>query len=216
METNNIDSAIKKAVEESSGFYNDYANNAKDRIWQQIQTPEKKRPGLFLIYSLSAACVVLLIISAVLGLMLLNSEKNISYRTGLSCDFPSKATGDMNKQICRIRTEKTEVIVHDTVFVIKKEIVSQPVEIISYVTDTVYIPQIIYKNNEIENDPVVERESDIKTVPEIGTDDPVNGREILISNSNSGKGKKDRKFRFLLGGNTNPVNSGTLALSARF
>ncbi len=213
METNNIDSAIKKAVDESAGFYNDYANEAKDRIWKQIQTPEKKRQGLFLVYSLSAACVVLLIISAVLGLMLLNSEKNISYRSGLSCNF--KVT-DINKQICRTTTEKTDIVVPDTVFIIKKEIVSQPVEIISHVTDTVYIPQIIYKNNEIENDPVVIREPDIKTVPEIRKEDPVNGREILISNSNSGKGKKDRKFRFLLGGNTNQVNSGTLALSAKF
>ena len=42
METHNIDSIVKKVVDESMNFYDMEANKAKKRIWRQVSSPATK------------------------------------------------------------------------------------------------------------------------------------------------------------------------------
>ena len=186
METNNIDSLIKKVIDESSDFYTQQANAAKNSIWQQVQTPAKKRSGLFLIYSLAAACVTLLILSSILGLSLINSKKSSDSinKNTFSClvaDYSKRKVFDDDSM------NNNMAVSVDTIYILKTQIVYQPVEVLSYNIDTVYIPQIIYETIMIKNDSLVANESDLNTFTDNKNDVPVNNNEIIISNNDSDK-----------------------------
>ena len=46
METHNIDSKIRKAIEESADFYDAEAGKSKERIWQHIQRKKQVQANI--------------------------------------------------------------------------------------------------------------------------------------------------------------------------
>ncbi len=207
MEANNIDSKIKNIISENPDFYNAKADAAKENIWANINTKKTKKTNLFLIYSLSAACIALLILSGVLGGALLKTKSHTP-NTFLSIETV-KDQGEYflrKRPIYRIKKD----ITIDTIFITRTEIRNQPIEITNTIIDTVFINQIEYIEIDAPQDNYIVEDN--FQFPENENSTP-HSKEVLISNSSYETKNKKPKVKFKFGGNNNQNGNGSLALT---
>lgn len=207
METNNIDSKFKNIISENQDFYNSQADAAKNNIWAGISTKKKKKTSTFLIYSLSAACIALLLLSTVLGISLLN-YKNYTQQTPLNLETAKNHSEYFlrKRPIYKTNTEITT----DTVFLTRTEIINQPVEITNTIIDTVFINQIEYIEISTQIDNYVIEEN--LQLPNNQYDN-YNSTEVLINNSEAKEDNEKPKLRFRFGRNNNQSGNSSLALT---
>ncbi|NJO70457.1 MAG: sigma-70 family RNA polymerase sigma factor [Bacteroidetes bacterium] len=138
MDTQNIDAIVKNAMEASESYYDSQALEAQERIWNQVQQSRRRKiPVLFL--SLAAACVLLLFVSSFLWFSLVRTKQSVTTQAALISQFNRKSI--LTEDSVRVTgTAQGEVMPKkDTVIVVKKVFVNQPVVSTITRTDTVYI-----------------------------------------------------------------------------
>ena len=217
METHPIDSIIKKAISESENFYNTEANNAKDRIWNQVQLRKQSQPKPLLFRLLAAACILLFISTSLIAISYIKDRNTINTLVELNNSLKNKVAINNKKEIINKKTIiSSNFNASDTVYVEKKVIVNNTVISSKQITDTVYIKQIVY----VEKEPAP---AILTTTEKSGSTDAIGQKstsnfeaEILINNNESVKKEKKNKIQIKFGGNKNQINSGNLAFNKEF
>lgn len=212
MKTNNIDSDIKKIINESVDFYDTEANKAKEKIWQLVQLKTKKQNRPFLLRALAAACILLVFLLSFFTISNFKAQKRINVLVELNATLQHQANA--TKQITSTQQKPlvaTTFTVPDTVVIEKKVLVSKPV--ITTKTDTVYIKQKVYIEKEIPQEIIAA--ADQSSVADTTSRFIAGNYEtkILIRNNESEQKGKKKKLRIKFGGNRNQSGGGTLALT---
>lgn len=217
METHNIDSSVKKIVDGSADYYDADANAAKGRIWKNVQRREQGHKNMFLLRTLAAACILLLLITSAITVSLLSTKKTV------------KSLSEMNRALLQNSIRKDHILlsakepvaradnnIRDTVYIEKKVPVPEPVIKTIKVVDTVYVRQIVYVEKEHTPDDlaaVTERSvSDSGTQIKAGNYETV----FLIGDHETDKPKKRIRLLFRLGENKDQPVDRSLAFSTRF
>lgn len=213
MDTQKFDSLIRNAITGQEKHYDSLAEEARGRIWGKIQQTQKRRPSV-LVFTLAAACALLLLVSSILFYSLRRSQDMASIQAQTISLLKSKtglqSATAVNKALASAE-KKTDR--KDTVYIVLERIVTA--EAASTSPDTVYIQQIVYVNKPA---PVSSAEN-LRETPEIDSTkaaSPVKNTEILISSGSEKPKAKSRKLRIRFGGEHLPENNGNLALTARY
>lgn len=216
METNKLDSFFRKSINESEDHYNIEANNAKERIWNQVRHKKKMLVIPLFFRLLAAACIFLLISTSILFLLNLKTEKKIDALVALNTELENKVAINNTNSLIKNESEiASKLNSADTVFIEKTVVITKPVIQKERITDTVYIPQIVYVEKEISPESVIVFEN---IIPADSSIQKISGNyetEILISNNEDIKKEKQKKFKLKFGGNQNPGSDGTIALSSK-
>jgi hypothetical protein len=214
MEPNNIDSAFRKAVNESAGPYEFEADQSKGRIWQQIQSGKSNRALPVLFRLLLAACILLFFCSTVLSILLFREKKSVHMLAEANRIVKTESSLPSQK----IQTEKVTVAnaqapASDTVYIKRNVIIYQPLITTEKQVDTVYIRQVVFKEREQSPEMIAANPNNI--AKESVQPDPVQsyGKEIVISNKQAGVARKKGKLLLKLGGNNSPSGNGSLAFT---
>ncbi len=210
METHHIDSIIKKAINESEGFYDIEANNAKERIWNKIQKQKQVQP-LF-IRLLVAACILLFMGISLILISNIKARNKINTLVEINSSLKNEAI-KINSNVLNKKESKitTNVNLPDTVYIEKKVIVTVPLITTKQITDTVYIKQIVYVEKEYKQELLTVNENAYKKDSVFQSINNDYKTEILISNNESIKKEKRNNIKFKFGGNKDQINSGTSA-----
>lgn len=218
MEKHNIDSIFRKVINESEDHFSAEANQAQERIWNQVQQNTKKRSLPLLLLLLVAASILLFISTGILTMSNLNARKEINALVELNNDLKSRAAS--GPQIPVAENEPVispQINAVDTVYIEKTVIVEKPVARVEKIVDTVYIRQIVYVEKEFTPESIVaiEETTDADSIYQDITQN--SETEILISNSEAESLKKEKrkKIQIKFGGNQNPGNNGTIALTSK-
>ncbi len=216
METHKIDSLIKNAIHESNNFYDSVANNAKERIWNQVQPKKKNHPRLLLFPLLVAASVLLFVCLSVVTISNVKNrntiKKLVELNNALRNESIQNNTGTLIKRENVIATNTCKP---DTVYFEKKIIEYKPLVTIKQTTDTIYIQQIT--NIEVEQKPASLTVYALNNPKDsiIQTSEDNFKSEILITNNESFTKEKRKKIQIKFGGNKDQTNGGTLALTTK-
>ena len=216
METNKLDSVFKKSINESEDYYETEANNAKDRIWSQVQHENKKKTLPLLFRLMVAACILLFISTSILVVSNIGTQNKIDALVELNTDMKNKA--DLNAENELINKElliAAKLNSTDTVFIEKEVLVTKSIVQKEIIIDTVFIQQIVYVEKEIlpEAFIAIENSIPIDSTYQIITNNYKT--EILIKNTKTQKKENNKKFKLKFGGNQNSSNDGTIALSSK-
>jgi hypothetical protein len=212
METHNIDSIIRKTIQESNDFYDAEANDAKEKIWNHIQMQQQKPKQPILNRLMLAACLLLFIGISVLLISNMQARKKIMALTEINSSLKNEA--DANR---KNKFNKNEPIItankvsHDTLYIEKKIIVPVPLITTKKYTDTVYIKQIVYVEKEQMQETPTVYESTYQKDSVLYTDKRNYKTEILISNNETLKKEKREKIKFKFGGTKDQIYTGTSA-----
>ena len=188
MKTHNIDSIFKKAIDESEGFYSSEANDAKERIWDNVRTQKRKQPGLILLWSLVAACIILLFSSTAITFLNYKAQDKIKTLVELNSSLKKDAMEKNQNYITEQKPEKVAISNStDTVYIEKEVIISKPTFITEVILDTVFIEQIVY----VEKDTPLELVASNESTNQLDSSNQLisrsNETQILIRNSDKGK-----------------------------
>ncbi|NCA79574.1 MAG: hypothetical protein EOM76_05225 [Sphingobacteriia bacterium] len=213
METHNIDSKIRKAINESVDFYDLEAANSKEKIWQQVQLKKQNQPKLYLLRTLAAACILLFVATFIITISNIKADRKIKTLVELN----SSLQNQINKHKENTSTQKklmavTNIVAPDTVYIEKTVSVLKPVIKTEQIVDTVYIERKVFVEKEIPQKLIAE--SDNGSPAETPSRLSANSYEtrILIRNNENLEQKKERKLQIKFGGNKNQSNEGSLAL----
>jgi hypothetical protein len=216
METNKLDSFFRKSINESEDYYNIEANNAKERIWNQVRHKKKMLVIPIFFRLLAAACILLFISTSILFVLNLKSLNRINTLVELNTEMENKAAIQSKNEIIKnelLRAENQHL--PDTVFIEKIVSVAKPVIQKIRITDTVYVPQVVYVEKEAIPEFIVASENTILADSIIQKTTGNYETEILISNNEDIKKEKQKKFKLKFGGNQNTGNDGRIALSSK-
>jgi hypothetical protein len=217
MDTQNIDSEIKKVIDGSADYYNIEAAKAKERIWKQVQAQKQRYPKLLIVRSLVAACILLFIITSVMSISLINAKKSMKALVESNSILIDKSTANNQKNLIKENAAiPAKVNSTDTIYVERKEIVSKPIELRKQVIDTVYIKQIVYIEKEPTPESLAANVNSITANPTFQETSTNYNTEVLISNNESNKGRKGKRIQIKFGGNKDQLNNGTLAFTTKF
>ncbi len=216
METNKIDSIFKKSIVESEDYYETEANNAKSRVWSQVQHQNKKKYMPILFRLLVAACILLFISTSFLLVSNIDTRNKIDVLIALNADMKKKAAmvaenGLINEELLIAANLNSA----DTVTIIKKEFVTKTIIQKELITDTVYIQQTVYVENELLDESITAIDKSIPTDSTYQIIVDNYEKEILINNTKTSKKKNKKKFRLKFGGNQDSGNGGAIALSSK-
>jgi len=212
METHDIDSMVKKVVDESMNFYDVEANKAKERIWKQVKLQRQSYPRFILVRLLVAACMLLFISTSIITIAYIKTYNSIKTLTELNSNLKNNATvNDQNPFLIKEPEIASNIKSVDTIYIERKVIVSKPVNITKHVIDTVYISKIVYVEKEQVQKLLTDNENCIAS--DNDNQLPPNNYEtkILISNNELINMDKRKKLQIKFGGNRDQVNNGRLA-----
>jgi transcriptional regulator of met regulon len=217
METHNIDSIIKKVIDESVNYYAPEADLAKERIWKKVQFQKRGNISLVLLRLLVAACILLFLSTSVISISYFRTKKSIKTLAQLNCTLINNA-----KAHDKIALEMNESVYtpyfksNDTIYIEKKVTVSKPVIITKQVTDTVYVRQIVYVKNEQTPELLTKNENSFYSDYNIQNSPALYETKILISNNESNKQERRKKIQIRFGGHNEQPGDGTLAFTTKF
>jgi hypothetical protein len=212
METHNIDSMVKKVVDESMNFYDLEANKAKERIWDQVKLQRQNPPRLILVRSLVAACILFFISTSIISIAYIKTNKSIKTLAELNSALKNNATvNDQNTFNIKEPVIASNIKSTDTIYIERKVIVLKPVNITKHVIDTVYISKIIYVEKEQAQILLTDNENLITTNSNNQTHTNNYATSILISNNELIKKEKRKKLQIKFGGNKDQINNGKLS-----
>jgi hypothetical protein len=215
METHKIDSVIKKAINESENYYDSEANIAKERIWNHIQFQKQNQSKPILLRLLVAASILLFISISIIAISNIRNRNTINTLVELNRKLKNEAAINVKNTLKKESIVATNVSKHDTVIIEKKVIEYKPLVTTKQITDTVYIQQIVYVEKEQKPALLIKNENNYSTDSIIQTIGNNYKSEILISNNESLKREKGKKFQIIFGGNKDQINSGTLAFTTK-
>lgn len=214
METHNIDSIFRKAINESGNFYDSEANMAKQRIWKQAQKQNQTKPFLFRL--LVAACILLFISTTIITITHVKNRSQINTLVESNKQLENElainnTNSTINKQSAIAANDK----VTDTIYIEKKVIVNKPIVTTERITDTVYIKQMVFIEKEQTPEPIaiIENRNSTDTIEQTFVNNKKT--EIIISNNEPVKRKKRKKIQFKFGGNKDHSKNGTLAFNRK-
>ncbi|MDN3642250.1 hypothetical protein QWY87_06035 [Lutimonas halocynthiae] len=213
MEEHKIDSLVKKALNESGNFYDAEAIKAENRIWNQIHPQQQVKP-LYIRFLAAASILLFIGLSAV---TFYNMKQKSAINELVESNVLLKKDLMIYKQNLLTNKETMAAsykLANDTIY-IEKKVLQKPLVTTQYITDTVYIKQIIY----VEKEP----EANLITVNDTSSSlDSSSIRiknnyqsDIIISNNESAKKKKPKKMKIKFGGNRSQNRKGTLALTTK-
>jgi len=153
MDKHKLDSHFKKAIEESGGFYDNEANSAKERVWKQMKTKKKAIPLFYRI--LAVASVLLLIFLSISTYSNLQYKSTIDKLVETNKQLKAEKKDYKNSYNSRLAEVKQRI---DTVFIEKKIAEPKPIVTTKFITDTVYIKEIVYIEKENNTKPNSESE----------------------------------------------------------
>jgi len=212
METHNIDSMVKKVVDESMNFYDLEANKAKERIWDQVKLQRQNHPRFILVRSLVAACILFFISTSIISIAYIKTNKSIKTLAELNSALKNNATvNDQNTFNIKEPVIASNIKSTDTIYIERKVIVLKPVNITKHVIDTVYISKIIYVEKEQAQILLTDNENLITTNSNNQTHTNNYATSILISNNELIKKEKRKKLQIKFGGNKDQINNGKLS-----
>ena len=216
METKKIDSLFRKSVNESQDYFETEADDAKSRIWSQVQQKNKKKAMPMLYRLLVAACILFFISTSVLMVSHLQTQKKIEALVVSNANLKSKvATNSQSISIKKASPIAENSNVTDTVYVEKKVTVTKSIIEKQRITDTVYIKQMVYATKETPPEMIAAIENDVATDSTFQNSSDNYKTEILIKNTKNLKKEKNKKFKFKFGGNRNSGNDVKLALTSK-
>jgi hypothetical protein len=216
METHNIDSIIKKAIDDSGNFYDHEANKAKERIWKQVQFKKQNPPRLILLRSLVAACILLFVSTSVIYISFIRTKETIKTLVELNSTLMNNSTANVqNSKPVKEPLTATNYNSPDTIFIEKKAIVTNPIIITKHIIDTVYIRQIVYVEKEMTSELLASVKNSIIADSSYQKNEKNYETEILIRNNELPKKEKGRRIQIKFGGNKNQLKNGILAFTAR-
>ena len=210
-----IDSIVRKVIEESKDYYNDEAAKVKGKIWEHIQSKKQDRPNRVLVHSLLAACIVLLLTTVFLSFTLVRSKNSEKILIALNNNLSDKLA--VNNKITINKRNKSNPIKenpNDTVYLVKKEIIYQPVERISRITDTVYV-QKKTDSIKVASKELLIAENHKISKSTVDNEPHFYNTEVVIRKNVSGQEKKKKKIRFRFGGDRDQSENKTFTLSAK-
>lgn len=213
MEKHKIDSLVKKALNESDNFYDSEATKAQNRIWNQIHLQKQEKP-LYIRFLAAASILLFIGLSTV---TFYNMKHKSAINELVESNVLLKKDLLIYKQNLLAKKETMAASyepVTDTIY-IEKKIPQKPLVTTQYVTDTVYIKQIIY----------VEKEPDAGLIAVNETSSSLDSSsikiennylsDIIISNNEPIDKKKAKKMKIKFGGNRSQIRKGTLALTTK-
>jgi len=207
----NIDSEIKKVIDESADFYDSDSDQSKGRIWQQVQLQQQKSDKPIWIRILAAACILLFISTSVIAILNRQAEQKIASLVELNSSLQHQI---QKASILQQPSETNTGTVADTVYVEKTIPVYKAVIKTERITDTVYIERKVYIENELSQEFITasydSNADDIS--PKLTAENY--DTHILISSSDEVKQKKERKLQIRFGGSRNQSSKGNAALVA--
>lgn len=153
MEKQNLDALFKKAIDESANFYDDKARPAKERVWNQVKTKKKAIPLFYRM--LAVASVLLLIFLSVSTYSNLQYKSTIDKLVETNKQLKADQQNYQNIDQSRLAALKQSI---DTVFVEKKTAKAEPIVQTKFITDTIYIKEIVYIEKEKSIKPGFESE----------------------------------------------------------
>lgn len=211
----NIDSEIKRILEESKDFYDPRADMAKDRIWSEIQKNRPVRKQTILIRILAIACVLLSIFSSVLMDSLSASRKSLNsltQKSKASEDLLNEEVIQLNRQIAVLNQKE-----NDTVVITKKEreIVYRPQIKREIITDTVYVRELVYLEADTKEAPSQFSEARALSYNTVYHDTLLYNTEFKIKQSNTKPQKLKRKFNIRFINVQHEVESEPYAISMK-
>jgi hypothetical protein len=216
METNNIDSIFRKAVEQSPDFYEAEAERSKEKIWKQLQSNRKVIAMPLLIRSLVAACVLLILCTTAISVSLIKAKKTIQTlaeaNNSLKNDLEvhGKTTVALQTPVQQASVQTT-----DTLYIEKEVIVYQQVVEKERVVDTVFVEQLLYVGQRQNPETAVAAKSNAETDSGYQSSMQVQEKEIMISNNESLKLEKRKRFQIRLGGGKNQEDNVPLAFTVK-
>jgi len=213
METHNIDSEIRKAIEESADYYDTEAGISKERIWQHIQRKKQGQPRLIMLRSLAAACILLFVTLFILTISYSKADRKIKTLVELNRTLQNQTVA--NKESTSAQKELlsvTQIASPDTVYIEKKVPVSKPVIKAIQIVDTVYIERKVFVGKEQPQKLVAAADGYPAETPPQLTINNIEAQFIIRDNKTL-KHKKERKLQIRFGGNKNQSNEGILALT---
>ena len=216
MDTHKIDSIVKKVVEESKDYYNDEAAKVKGKIWEHVQSKKQDRPNRILVHSLAAACIILLLTTVFLSFTLMRSKNSEKTLIAQNNDLKDKLA--VNSKIIIDESDKSngaEDYSSDTVYMVKKEIIYQPIERIQRITDTVYVREETDSVKAVSKELLMADENDKVSGSLTADESDHYNTEIEIRNKASVQEKKKKKIRFRFGGERNQSGNNSFTLSAK-
>ncbi len=143
MDNNKLDAQFKKAMTESSDFYELEANHVKDRIWNQVKTEKKSKPFY----------VRLLAVASILLLIFLSSSMYFNLKFNKTINQLVEANTQLNLENQELQVEnKSQLAFYeqklDTAYAEKKKSESQTIAMNKYTRDTFYVKKIVYVEKE--------------------------------------------------------------------
>lgn len=207
MDKHKLDSDIKAIFESSNNYYEAMAQQAKARIWENIQQNEQKKYPAHLIRILAIACILLILLSSGLSVSLLNSRSTLQRIT----DKNSYTEKQLSKFMDQSTAERIHVI--DTVVVTEKEYIDRPVFVTQTLTDTVFIKEIVYMPEDViqhtiseDNTPEMTYEASIKDTLSFTS-------EVLIRNMHMKEPAREPKLKIKLLNMRDNIRSEAVRLS---
>ncbi len=192
MDKQSIDSDIRKLLEESVDYYDAQANEAKDRIWGEIQKSGQKNQPALLVRILAIACTLLILISTGLSVLYFRSNRIVLAMKEHNAQMNNYNIKLLEKQLSD-EQKRT-----DTIVITQKEYIDKPVFITEKVVDTIYMKETVYVPVEVPADSgtVLKPET---FAYEASMDDTLSyTSEVIIRNMNNRRPAKNRKMKFRL------------------
>ena len=187
MEKHKLDSLLKNAINESNDFYDSDAELAKERIWNKIK-PQKKVIPLF--YRLLAVASILLLI-----LLSVSTYSNLHYKSSIKELVETNKQLKLDKNNLLSKNETSLIIAKskkDTVYIEKKSSNTEPVVTTKYITDTVYLKEIVYiekkKDSTLNSSKVIASDSNAES----NTNSNSSQKNVKVKNSNDEPSEKDK------------------------
>ena len=213
MEEHKIDSLLKKVLNESENFYDAEALKAENRVWNQIH-PQKQEKPLFIRFLAAASILLFIGLSAV-------TFYNMKHRSVINELVESNVLLKKDLMIYKqnLLTKKETMAASykpptDTIY-IEKKVFQKPQITTQHITDTVYIKQIIYVEKQPEANSITVNDTS-SSLDSSRTRIKNNYQsDIIISNNEFLKKKKQKKMKIKFGGNRSQNRKGTLALTTK-
>lgn len=217
MEPKNLDNYFREITENSEDYYKKQSDEARDYIWRKIHGENKMVMPQFRNRMAVAATILVLLAFSVF--FYLNGRHKAAVIGNLqseidSLQFHLNHKAELVSAAANYREEKTREIIKE-VPVIKREVVEK----IRYITDTVYVKQMITEYIPVAIDTVQDKKA-IRDLPGDKLTDNVSTKKTAVTETKyffTGKNKtmkkqREKLFQFRYGSGEN-FNSHTSALS---
>jgi hypothetical protein len=206
MEPHELDKYIGSKLIEAENARDEGEINGMNRVWSTIEPQLEKRTSFQWV---KMAAVILLLLIPSVFLYLRNREQGRQIMTLNSKLTIIERSYKQKLQAFRVNQPDKVVVLHDTVKLIRtieKKVIPETVEIVKYVTDTVFIyQQPDWKGKVVESEPAVPPAEVVNS----GWHESTVKTEYILSKDATPdrKKKKSRSFQISLGAGNNSSQS---------